>query len=152
MHRPGNRPLWNRCLFLCHPDRSDLSRLAVEAERRDLRVTQNGRGKLLIALSLLSIFSTGFNTFPCEFVSIYIECVTLVENPQGRALSCNRTRSAPYAHRSTAQRSTPRGAHPRTTSRCMQAKHSWRLRSALEPLLLDGNLPPGMSNCKCGEP
>jgi hypothetical protein len=45
---------------------------------------------------------------------------------KSRALSYKRTRSAPYAHRSTAQRSTSRGARP-----------------ALEPLLFDGNLSPG---------
>ena len=60
-----------------------------------------------------------------------------------RALSCNRTRSAPCALRDRPLRGQPLLERaPGAGSRCMHTKHSWRLRSALEPLLLDGNLRP----------
>lgn len=77
--------------------------------------------------------------FPCELVSIHtVRPLTRGGNLQGTALSSVWTRSAPYARRSTARRSTSRGG-PRTTSRCMRPKHPWRLRSAWNPILLNGN-------------
>jgi hypothetical protein len=93
--------------------------------------------KLLTARPL-SIFFTGSNTFPSKSVSI--ECV---RSRLKKILKVERCR-APRPDPPGTLRDQPLVERaPGARSRCMQAKHPWRLRSALAPLLLDGNVRRG---------
>jgi len=92
------------------------------------------------------IIFTESNTFPCKSESIWCVRSRLKKILKGRALSCNRTRSAPCA-----QRSTARGARPRREVAMHACKAPLAAPFRLGTAPSRWELTSGMSNRKCGE-
>ena len=148
------KPLGRSAPEIGNPGCAGRGRLQFNGMRRTCSATQRslpgsprkdkGTGERImgqISVPPLNLFPPGSTLFPASsYLTIYrTRPLALKENPQGRALSCSRTPSPRALGDRRPQRSISRRADPGTRSRCMQAKHPWRLRFALEPLLLEGN-------------